>query len=130
MKFWKNLCYWLIFSSKPLSCSDSDLNLFLSNSFSSLNQSIPTLLSDRYRRKMKQKLQNWCQYGSELNWVTTMLVFVFEKVQKTVVTTKSVEYMPFLLSFILFINGLTWTVYAVLTRDWFIGVSSHPQIFP
>lgn len=48
------------------------------------------------------------------------------EVQKTVVRTKSVDYMPFLLSFILFINGLTWTVYAVLTRDWFIGVSSHP----
>ncbi|XP_057508346.1 bidirectional sugar transporter SWEET17-like [Actinidia eriantha] len=41
---------------------------------------------------------------------------------KTVVTTKSVEYMPFLLSFMLFINGGVWTVYAVLTRDLFIGV--------
>ncbi|PPR88892.1 hypothetical protein GOBAR_AA31794 [Gossypium barbadense] len=44
-------------------------------------------------------------------------------IMKTVVRTKSVEYMPFLLSFILFINGLTWTVYALLTNDWFIGVS-------
>ncbi|TYG38393.1 hypothetical protein ES288_D13G219000v1 [Gossypium darwinii] len=43
-------------------------------------------------------------------------------IMKTVVRTKSVDYMPFLLSFILFINGLTWTVYAVLTRDWFIGI--------
>ncbi|XWS57487.1 hypothetical protein CRYUN_Cryun09bG0178400 [Craigia yunnanensis] len=43
-------------------------------------------------------------------------------IMKTVVTTKGVEYMPFLLSFVLFINGLTWTVYAVLTRDWFIGI--------
>lgn len=41
---------------------------------------------------------------------------------KTVVVTKSVEYMPFLLSFILFINGAVWTVYAVLTRDLFIGI--------
>lgn len=41
---------------------------------------------------------------------------------KTVVVTKSVEYMPFLLSFILFINGAVWTVYAVLTRDPFIGI--------
>lgn len=43
-------------------------------------------------------------------------------IMKTVVTTKSVEYMPFLLSLILFINGATWTVYAVLTKDWFIGI--------
>ncbi|GKV18500.1 hypothetical protein SLEP1_g28869 [Rubroshorea leprosula] len=43
-------------------------------------------------------------------------------IMKTVVITKSVEYMPFLLSFILFINGATWTVYAVITKDWFIGI--------
>ncbi|KAI3440466.1 uncharacterized protein J3R85_003539 [Psidium guajava] len=41
---------------------------------------------------------------------------------KTVVTTKSVEYMPFLLSFILFVNGGVWTVYAILTHDYFIGI--------
>lgn len=41
---------------------------------------------------------------------------------KTVVTTKSVEYMPFLLSFALFINGGVWTVYAILTQDYFIGI--------
>ncbi|KAJ9172953.1 hypothetical protein P3X46_016138 [Hevea brasiliensis] len=41
---------------------------------------------------------------------------------KTVVTTKSVEYMPFLLSFFLFINGGVWTIYAVITSDWFIGL--------
>ncbi|KAK1582018.1 hypothetical protein Q3G72_011045 [Acer saccharum] len=41
---------------------------------------------------------------------------------KTVVMTKSVEYMPFLLSFILFVNGAVWTVYAVLTKDLFIGI--------
>ncbi|KAI3445370.1 hypothetical protein Pfo_002035 [Paulownia fortunei] len=41
---------------------------------------------------------------------------------KTVVTTKSVEYMPFLLSFFLFLNGGVWTFYAVLVRDWFLGV--------
>lgn len=36
---------------------------------------------------------------------------------KTVVTTKSVEYMPFLLSFFLFLNGGIWAFYAVLHRD-------------
>ncbi|PIN21556.1 Multitransmembrane protein [Handroanthus impetiginosus] len=41
---------------------------------------------------------------------------------KTVVTTKSVEYMPFLLSFFFFLNGGIWTFYAVLVRDWFLGV--------
>ncbi|KAJ6380322.1 hypothetical protein OIU76_016893 [Salix suchowensis] len=41
---------------------------------------------------------------------------------KTVVASKSVEYMPFLLSFFLFINGGVWTVYAFLTKDYFIGI--------
>ncbi|XP_021770832.1 bidirectional sugar transporter SWEET17-like [Chenopodium quinoa] len=41
---------------------------------------------------------------------------------KTVVTTKSVEYMPFLLSFFLFLNGATWTFYAVLRRDFYLMV--------
>ncbi|XP_051150714.1 bidirectional sugar transporter SWEET17-like [Andrographis paniculata] len=41
---------------------------------------------------------------------------------KTVVTQKSVEYMPFLLSFFLFVNGGVWTLYGVLMRDLFVGV--------
>lgn len=41
---------------------------------------------------------------------------------KTVVTTKSVEYMPFLLSFIFFLNGGVWTSYAFLAKDLFVGI--------
>ncbi|XP_015899879.3 bidirectional sugar transporter SWEET17 isoform X1 [Ziziphus jujuba] len=41
---------------------------------------------------------------------------------KTVVATKSVEYMPFLLSFFLFLNGGIWTLYAFLVQDLFLGV--------
>ncbi|PON44095.1 SWEET sugar transporter [Trema orientale] len=39
-----------------------------------------------------------------------------------VIKTKSVEYMPFLLSFFLFLNGGIWSIYAVLVKDFFIGV--------
>uniref|UniRef100_A0A6N2KBY2 Bidirectional sugar transporter SWEET n=1 Tax=Salix viminalis TaxID=40686 RepID=A0A6N2KBY2_SALVM len=41
---------------------------------------------------------------------------------KRVVETKSVEYMPFLLSFFLFLNGGVWSVYSVLVKDFYIGV--------
>ncbi|CAO2821996.1 unnamed protein product [Amaranthus hypochondriacus] len=41
---------------------------------------------------------------------------------KTVVTTKSVEYMPFFLSFFMFLNGATWTFYAVLRWDFYLMV--------
>ncbi|KAJ7557798.1 hypothetical protein O6H91_04G010700 [Diphasiastrum complanatum] len=42
---------------------------------------------------------------------------------KLVITTKSVEYMPFLLSLASFVNGLIWTSYAFLGRlDVFIIV--------
>jgi len=46
-------------------------------------------------------------------------------VQKTVVTTKSVEYMPFFLSFFFFINGGVWTFYAWLLQDVFLGVNIY-----
>ncbi|KAG2588373.1 hypothetical protein PVAP13_5NG221100 [Panicum virgatum] len=41
---------------------------------------------------------------------------------KTVITTKSVEFMPFFLSFFLFLNGGVWATYAVLDRDIFLGI--------
>ncbi|KAG5626055.1 hypothetical protein H5410_011273 [Solanum commersonii] len=50
-------------------------------------------------------------------------------VVKTVVTTKSVEYMPFFLSFFLFLNGGVWTLYALLVGDWFVGVSNGTGCF-
>lgn len=44
--------------------------------------------------------------------------------QRTVIKMKSVKYMPFLLSFFLFLNAGVWTTYAVLVKDIYIGVSS------
>jgi len=41
---------------------------------------------------------------------------------KTVITTKSVAFMPFFLSFFLFLNGGIWATYAVLDRDMFLGI--------
>ncbi|XP_031484653.1 bidirectional sugar transporter SWEET5-like [Nymphaea colorata] len=38
-------------------------------------------------------------------------------VMKLVVTTKSVEYMPFTLSFVSLINGVCWTLYSFLPLD-------------
>lgn len=43
-------------------------------------------------------------------------------VMKTVIATKSVEFMPFFLSFFLFINGGIWAVWAVLNKDVFVGI--------
>jgi solute carrier family 50 protein (sugar transporter) len=50
------------------------------------------------------------------------------RVQRTVVKTRSVEYMPFSLSFFLFLNGSVWSVYSVLVKDYFIGVRVPQQI--
>ncbi|XP_050277722.1 bidirectional sugar transporter SWEET17-like [Quercus robur] len=41
---------------------------------------------------------------------------------RTVIKTKSVEYMPFSLSFFLFLNGGIWCIYSVLIKDFFVGV--------
>ncbi|XP_059439588.1 bidirectional sugar transporter SWEET16-like [Corylus avellana] len=41
---------------------------------------------------------------------------------RLVIKTKSVEFMPFFLSFFLFLNAGIWSAYAVLVQDFFIGV--------
>ncbi|KAJ4719403.1 Bidirectional sugar transporter SWEET [Melia azedarach] len=43
-------------------------------------------------------------------------------VMTTVIATKSVKYMPFLLSFFLFLNAGVWSAYAVLVKDIYIGI--------
>ncbi|KAK3164251.1 hypothetical protein QOZ80_1AG0014820 [Eleusine coracana subsp. coracana] len=48
---------------------------------------------------------------------------------KTVITTKSVEYMPFFLSFFLFLNGGVWATYAVLDKDIFLGIPNGIGFF-
>ncbi|KAL3742878.1 hypothetical protein ACJRO7_018222 [Eucalyptus globulus] len=45
-------------------------------------------------------------------------------VMKLVITTKSVEYMPFFLSLASFANGLCWTAYALIRFDLFIAASN------
>ncbi|OVA12698.1 SWEET sugar transporter [Macleaya cordata] len=47
---------------------------------------------------------------------------------QTVVTSKSVEFMPFFLSFFLFLNGGVWAFYAVLVRDPFLGFIEDVQM--
>ncbi|XP_047940270.1 bidirectional sugar transporter SWEET16-like isoform X2 [Salvia hispanica] len=48
--------------------------------------------------------------------------FVVVAIWRQVVITKSVEYMPLLLSICLCANGLTWATYAMLVRDIFLLV--------
>ncbi|KAL6129143.1 hypothetical protein ACLB2K_072496 [Fragaria x ananassa] len=58
----------------------------------------------------------WCVIFSMIAYASPL------SAMKTVVALKSVEYMPFLLSFILFLNGGVWTVYAILAKDLFVGI--------
>jgi solute carrier family 50 (sugar transporter) len=48
-------------------------------------------------------------------------------VQHKVITTKSVEYMPFFLSLVSFLNGVCWTAYALIRFDPYVTVSTCVQ---
>ncbi|THU55297.1 hypothetical protein C4D60_Mb11t05100 [Musa balbisiana] len=49
---------------------------------------------------------------------------------RSVITRRSVEYMPFLLSFFLFLNGGIWTLYAIVDKDIFIGIPNGIGFVP
>jgi solute carrier family 50 protein (sugar transporter) len=44
--------------------------------------------------------------------------------QKRVIGTKSVEFMPFYLSLFSFLSSALWMIYGLLGRDFFIAVST------
>jgi solute carrier family 50 protein (sugar transporter) len=50
--------------------------------------------------------------------------------QKIVITTKSVEYMPFFVSLASFANGVAWSAYAFIKFDPFILVTISPAAAP
>ncbi|XP_031124135.1 bidirectional sugar transporter SWEET4-like [Ipomoea triloba] len=55
--------------------------------------------------------------------VCSMLMYASPlAIMKLVITTKSVEYMPFSISLCFFMNGLCWTIYALIQIDPYILV--------
>ncbi|KAH7425499.1 hypothetical protein KP509_11G057800, partial [Ceratopteris richardii] len=59
-----------------------------------------------------------CAINSIINYASPLSVL------RKVITTKSVEYMPFLLSLSIFVNGGTWVTYSFIVKDAFLRVST------
>ena len=57
-------------------------------------------------------------------WQIFCVSFSYILWQKQVITTKSVEYMPFYLSLTNFLNGSIWTAYALIQFDIYVLVIS------
>ncbi|CAN6336634.1 unnamed protein product [Urochloa humidicola] len=60
--------------------------------------------------------------GSVCIFFGTLMYAAPLTVMKRVITTKSVEYMPFTLSLVSFLNGICWTTYALIRFDIFITI--------
>ncbi|XP_043717289.1 bidirectional sugar transporter SWEET4-like isoform X2 [Telopea speciosissima] len=60
--------------------------------------------------------------GSVCVFFGTLMYAAPLAVMKLVITTRSVEYMPFSLSLAAFANGICWTIYALIRFDLFITI--------
>lgn len=68
---------------------------------------------------------NLLEQRSHLTTVLTKLICMYWVVQKQVIQTKSVEFMPFTLSFFLTLCATMWFFYGFFVNDYYIAVSTE-----
>ncbi|KAJ1264323.1 hypothetical protein BS78_09G254900 [Paspalum vaginatum] len=74
------------------------------------------LLGARTHEKRSLAVGSICVFFGTIMYASPLTVM------RQVITTRSVQYMPFTLSFVSTLNGICWTAYAIMRQDVFIAI--------
>ncbi|EPS61695.1 hypothetical protein M569_13100, partial [Genlisea aurea] len=77
---------------------------------------VVVMLTARTTKLRSEIVGTVCMVGNIMMYASPLAIM------KVVVSTRSVEYMPFFLSLFSFLNGISWTIYALIRFDPFIAV--------
>ncbi|OMO98479.1 SWEET sugar transporter [Corchorus olitorius] len=116
-------CLMWIFYGLPLVVKDNILVTTI-NGIGLVIELIYLAIYCWYAKDKKKRVIVFSAFLGEVIFTAAVVAASPLAVWKKVITTKSVEYMPFWLSVASFVNGCCWSIYALIQFDLYIIISN------